>query len=229
MSYILDALRRADAERERGAVPSIHAQQFALMPGEDDSGGRSRLPLWIIGALAIALLGALAWILLGREASLPLAAQGPPAVTPVAPASVAAAPLPSATAPSTAAIAASAPPPAVAAAAEKADRKPTRKAAAKAPAPATPSPRATVATPAPDAEEKRIYAQRDLPDAIRKELPNVTVGGSTYSNNSASRMLMINGQIFHEGDSIAKGLVLQRIRQRSAVFDYKGYRYEMAF
>ena len=26
MSYILEALRRADAERERGAVPNIHAQ-----------------------------------------------------------------------------------------------------------------------------------------------------------------------------------------------------------
>ena len=31
MSYILDALRKADAERERGAVPDLHAQ--LLPPG----------------------------------------------------------------------------------------------------------------------------------------------------------------------------------------------------
>ena len=29
MSYILDALKRADAERERGAVPGLHSQTAA--------------------------------------------------------------------------------------------------------------------------------------------------------------------------------------------------------
>ena len=36
MSYILDALRRADAERERGAVPSLHAQQSSSLPSDDE-------------------------------------------------------------------------------------------------------------------------------------------------------------------------------------------------
>ena len=35
--------------------------------------------------------------------------------------------------------------------------------------------------------------------------------------------------LFHEGDSVANGLVLQQIKPRAAVFDYKGYRYEMPF
>ena len=37
MSYILDALRRADAERERGTVPSLHTQQFGVLPGDDEA------------------------------------------------------------------------------------------------------------------------------------------------------------------------------------------------
>jgi general secretion pathway protein B len=40
---------------------------------------------------------------------------------------------------------------------------------------------------------------------------------------------MINGQVFHEGDRLAPGLVLERIRPKSAVLAYKGWRYEVAF
>ncbi|MEO7337891.1 MAG: general secretion pathway protein GspB [Caldimonas sp.] len=82
---------------------------------------------------------------------------------------------------------------------------------------------------APAANEPRILSVRDLPEDVRKSLPNVSVSGSTYSSDKASRMLMINGQIFHEGDAIASGLVLQQIRPRGAVFGFKGYRYEVAF
>src|SRR4051812_26638216 len=66
MSYILDALRRADAERGRGGVPSIHTQQqFTPLEADDD---RERAPAqrigWIAGALALGLIGAVAWIFL---------------------------------------------------------------------------------------------------------------------------------------------------------------------
>ena len=40
---------------------------------------------------------------------------------------------------------------------------------------------------------------------------------------------MINGQVFHEGDQLSAGLVLDKIRRRSAVMAYKGYRYEVTF
>jgi general secretion pathway protein B len=75
----------------------------------------------------------------------------------------------------------------------------------------------------------RVYALRDLPEEIRRTLPNVAVSGSTYSTDRASRMLMINGQIFHEGDVVSNGLVLQQIKPRGAVFSFKGFRYETNF
>src|SRR4051812_39236555 len=60
MSYILDALRRADAERERDPARGIHAQPAAGVPARR----RSPLPgwAWPAGALVIvAAAGVLAW------------------------------------------------------------------------------------------------------------------------------------------------------------------------
>jgi general secretion pathway protein B len=55
------------------------------------------------------------------------------------------------------------------------------------------------------------------------------VSGSTYSSSRESRMLMIGGQIFHEGDTVAKGVVLRTIKPHAAVFAYRDYLYELAF
>jgi general secretion pathway protein B len=223
MSYILDALRRAESERERGTVPSIHAQQFALVPGEDEAGGRPKALLWVIGGLAAALLAALGWNFLGRDPTRAAAtAQAPPPATPVAgpPAVLAVLPAPaiaaSSSLPAVPALAASTAPLPVADAGRPV-RRTNRKVAASAGSAGTAS------------TEPRIATLRELPDEIRKSLPNATVNGSTYSIDSANRMLMINGQIFHEGDAVAAGLVLQQIKPRAAVFAFKGYRYEIAF
>ena len=88
-----------------------------------------------------------------------------------------------------------------------------------------------VAEPPKGAEpaDGRIVPQRELPEDVRRALPNYKVGGSVYSSDPSSRMLMINGQIFREGDAVAAGLVLSQIRRKSAVFEFRGYRYEAAF
>ena len=62
MSYILDALRRADAERSRGAVPGLHAQS---LPTDGEPAARSYTPLaWAAGAAGVLLaagVGVLLW------------------------------------------------------------------------------------------------------------------------------------------------------------------------
>jgi len=50
-----------------------------------------------------------------------------------------------------------------------------------------------------------------------------------YSENAASRMLIINGQVFHEGDKISGELVLEQIKLKAAVLAYKGYRYGISY
>jgi general secretion pathway protein B len=244
MSYILDALRRAEAERERGAVPSLQSQQHSI-ESEDEAPARSRLLVWAVIALAFALIATLAWTLLGGPAAPPRqAAEGPvtPAPLPVTPAAPMAQSLPEiATAPSVAPVVA-APPAATTPSAQVAPPKPapmpmptptlsaTTSPARPTPTPAKAAPPVALATPKADAaSEPRIYAQSELPDDIRRELPRVVINGSSYSGDAASRMVMINGQVFHEGDQLSAGLVLDKIRRRSAVLAYKGFRYEVMF
>ena len=239
MSYILDALRRADAERERGEVPGLQSQQqHASLDDEEAAPARSRWMLVAIVALVVALVAAIGWNFVGGEP--PRAA---PTVVAVAPAPVAAAPLPSpviAPAPPVAASPAPAMLPPVAATARPADPQP---AVRRSPANTPPTPPAAkTATPTPAAAEKpstaatrtappetRIYARAELPADVQRDLPQVAIGGASYSNDAASRMVIINGQVFHEGDKIAAGLVLEKIKLKAAVLAYKGWRYQVDY
>ena len=212
MSYILDALRKAEAERERGNVPSIHAQPAFAGAGPGSAPLKSRL--WIVlaavGAVLALVVVAVLYLLLGRS---PASEVATPIVTP-APASVAVAPAvpvvptPVAVAPPLQ----TAPPPV---------RK-VRPASAP-PVAATP---ASSATPKTD---DRVYAINELPDDIRRQLPTLSVGGSMYSPKPANRIVIINGQVLHEGERIAPDLVVQQIKLKAAVLAFKGYRYSLVF
>ena len=75
MSYILDALKQADAERQRGTVPSLHARQMTSPAPPAASGVRNRL--WLAGGGAL-VLGAMAtglwfWRAPAGDARLPAA------------------------------------------------------------------------------------------------------------------------------------------------------------
>jgi len=77
--------------------------------------------------------------------------------------------------------------------------------------------------------ENRIYARTELPADVQRDLPQVAIGGASYSNDAASRMVIINGQVFHEGDKIANGLVLEKIKLKAAVLAWKGWRYQVDY
>ncbi|MGH8440276.1 MAG: hypothetical protein ACRERW_14670, partial [Pseudomonas sp.] len=69
MSYILDALRKADAQRERDPARGIHAQPLQVSPLEPREGYQTRL--WLGGAAAVigaGLLAVAAWQLAGPAA-----------------------------------------------------------------------------------------------------------------------------------------------------------------
>jgi general secretion pathway protein B len=250
MSYILEALRKSDAERGRGAVPDLHAQPIPLA-SDDDEVAAPRGKLWLtIGAAAVILLAAgITWRFMPREAPPVLAAapapvQVPtPAPVPVAPpmpstlpqAAVTAAAGPAAPAastqrtPSTPAQAVpAAGPAAVAAAAPPSDsaRKPAPRARAKQP-PTTAT--ATVAkkpalVPQP---VERVPLLTELPDELRRQVPAMAIGGSVYSPLPASRMLIVNGQVMREGSPVAGDVQLEQIGSKAAVFSIRGQRFEV--
>ena len=68
-----------------------------------------------------------------------------------------------------------------------------------------------------------------LPDALRRDLPPLTVGGAMYSDTPTQRMLILNSQVFREGDQPMPELVLEEIRLKSAVFRFRGSRFSVAY
>jgi general secretion pathway protein B len=111
MSYILDALRKADAQRERDPARGIHAQPLAA--STHLSASRSTTPGWIWpaggAALALAMWGA--WVLFIDRAPVASAA-GPAVQVAAAPIqSPSAAPAPAVPAPATPAATVQPPPP----------------------------------------------------------------------------------------------------------------------
>jgi general secretion pathway protein B len=74
MSYVLDALRKADAERERGAVPTLLSQPEASI--DIDPPRRWRPSPMLLGAFAALVLvaaGGLGWTLMAPAPSAPVA------------------------------------------------------------------------------------------------------------------------------------------------------------
>jgi general secretion pathway protein B len=237
MSYILDALRRAEAERERGSVPGLHSQPA---PGTPPAARHGRTAaLWAAAGGAILLLGALAWALAGRGAA-PAAVPVPLAARPAMPAPVlptAPPPIPApaaqvraiapAVAPTTATPVAKAatahePGPAPSAA-------PAAAPAASATRPAAQPAQAAASSVETPAATTRIVSYEQLPDDVRRQLPQLDIGGAIYSDLAANRILIVGGLLLHEGESVAVGVTLEQIKPRSAVLRWHDLRYEVLF
>ena len=252
MSYILDALKRAESERSRGAVPNIHAQPELAGDG-DARGPIARQGVALGVAAAVLLAAAAAWWGMSADVAPPTAVVADsmpstaPSGRPVAPpATTASMPTPALAArlPATPVVPlrmAPAKPLASPWLAQKAAPLPASSPARQPPAAVAPSaalaradtaePAMTEPTPATGAAtaSERIYTLKELPANIRSSLPVLTVGGATYSENAASRMLIVNGNLFHEGDKLTPELTLQQIKLRAAVLSFRGYRYSIGY
>nr|WP_316641727.1 general secretion pathway protein GspB [uncultured Roseateles sp.] len=223
MSYILEALRRADSERERGTVPTLHANPGPADLTEGGAGApRSRLWAWVVGVIVLLGAGSAPWLLRGEREPpvLPAPVAPAPATMPtVMPAS-----------PPTAQALPPAPPPLAAATVPEAltrqpPPQPVAPVATQRPAPpAAPLPR----TESPVADLPVPLAS-GLPEELRRQLPPLAAGGAMYSDAPANRMLIINGQLFHEGDKITPDLVLEQIKLRGAVLVFKGQRFRISY
>ena len=89
---------------------------------------------------------------------------------------------------------------------------------------AAPGATAAAATPAAPAAVPNLA---DLSPDLRASMPRLSVSGAVYSPDPSARMLLVNGQVLREGDSVAPGLVLERIGPRQAVLSWQGTRFQM--
>jgi general secretion pathway protein B len=256
MSYILEALKKAQAERQLGNAPTIHAPQPA--PAAQPGAAASRRPL-LVGLGAGALVVVAGALLMWHRAP----GQGP--ASPVAGAAVAQAGAPGAAgapvvagqaaalsaagrapAPPSNRLEVSAPPapPERPAHLPEAPARPAQSAAGRAgpmpqagaDAPASTAPPRTAAAraatpaaaPAPAPEDSLPYLYQ-LPDAVQRDVPRVSFGGYMYSANPADRLLLVDKALRHEGEEVAPGLVLEKLLPKAAVMNYRGVRYRVAY
>lgn len=224
MSYILDALRRADAQRERDPARGIHAQPAVHLPPPAARPMARRA--WPAGAAALLLAGG--WLLWQQQA-----AKAPPALRPapvVSVVPVAAAPAPAAGVPVASALQPPAPPPLPAPAVERVVERGAQRGVLKAPpAAAAAADAAAPKAQAAPAQPPRILSVAELPAAVKGELPKLAITGGVWSEDPGQRMLIVGGKVVNEGAELAPGVVLEQIRSRSAVMRFKGLRYSVGF
>jgi general secretion pathway protein B len=219
MSYILDALKRADAERERGVVPGLYARQLA------GSGAATRTPgrkLILIACGTALLLGAMAlalWFFRAPPDSAPrvnadqIAAKPAPAPVVRPPEVIATVQAPvQQPAPTLTATPPPAPAPVVAA-------KPATTASA------PPTPKTTAS--APPAPVAAVPMLADLSDDIRRQIPALTITGAVYSDNPGQRLLLVNNQVLPQGNLVAPEITLEEIGAKSSIFSFRGNRFRL--
>jgi len=225
MSFILDALRKSEHDRQRAAMPGIAQVPFALP--------RRAVPRWaialivVLGVAVLALGGA--WWRSASQDSTPDAASVAPrrAEIPLTlpPAEV------------------SSPPAAVYSAPRAPERDAADVAAADTERLARPPPARRndtaaasangAATPATDAAEPAETEEPALPSAAALAAEGVTLPPlrlelHAYSPRPADRFVFINGTKYVEGATLAEGPRLQKIAPNGAVLVYLGHRFLLA-
>lgn len=239
MSYILDALKRADAERERGQVPGLHSQASVPPP---PAAPRRTASAWAVGALlgtGLLLVAAGLWWN-SRPGASTVAVQPPSNAAPLERPLFAAEP-PAASRPPAPSVAPVQPQKALAP-----GLPPAHPILAPPPeprlSPITATTASTRATPAmappseakaeqalPDGMDAGVRRFADLSPEQRAQLPQLSVNGASYSANPAHRMLIVNGAVVHEGQDIAPGLTLERIGLHQAVIRQGSLRFSVAY
>lgn len=244
MSYILDALNRAEAERGRGSVPGLHARQATSAAPDGAASARRRIWLGVGAVLALGLAAAGWWVWPTAEGNTrPLAVPSPGVPTPSqisapmttlpvapAPAIQPAATTPPTTAPvratATTAVAAAVPEP-MTKLASVVTTPATSVAAAQAP-PRTPLEPVVRAVPPAVATPATVPLLSELSEDIRRQIPALAITGAVYSNNPGQRLLLVNNLVLTQGSQAAPELMLAEIGEHSSVFDFRGTRFRLA-
>lgn len=247
MSFILDALQKADRERQAQPEPTAGKQSFGACLSHSPALTPPRRPTarWTYLLIALLAVALLLWLTgRGTEAARSSADTRPDttaasaAVAPFAPPQTVIEQTTPADSPAKATLATAAPPPATARRKVPASAPPTRRIAAppaSAPTPGT-SPTAPADTPASPAHAATGHDDTatpqdmpprlaELPASLRNQLPSLQVTAHSYSKRPGASYVFINDQLLHEGEHLAHGLQLERITADGMIFSHQGQRF----
>jgi len=226
MSYILEALKKADQERDIGAVPNLATPHETQRPP-----GRSHRWLWVV-ALLLAVNVVLAVMLLrDRQADVPVRAQAPleqqaaPADNP-----------PAQSVQQTPEIAAEEAPKPEQAELPRNERTPSGGELVMLPEPANFEDSRPSSVPAQDSSAmlgaatppqdlSQLPSWYELPLEFRNRLSLPRLDLHAYSEEPRNRFILVNLKKYREGDRLDSGLILQEILPDGMVMSYRGERF----
>lgn len=74
----------------------------------------------------------------------------------------------------------------------------------------------------------RIIDLAELPASVRSRLPPLRISGHVWSEEPALRLLTVDDRLLREGGEAAPGVLLRQITADGAIFDYQGWRVQVA-
>jgi len=246
MSYILDAIKKSDQQRQRGAAPTLLTAQAATLPPKQPA-------LLFYGVLAAALVCAgivIGWLRpwqpeqpapnvnvnvepIAVKPLEPGAQRTTPASLPVLPQTNR---KPEQELPVQKAAPAMQPVPASASPVKKQDMSARNNTKPLGMPPqvmtvvpgdtVTPVSEKPVDTGLTDAkQEQRVMEMAELPLSIQQEIPSMSISLHAYSSKPKDRIVSINDRLLREGEYPASGLRLEQITPDGMIVSYKGYRF----
>ncbi|HUH37864.1 MAG TPA: general secretion pathway protein GspB [Spongiibacteraceae bacterium] len=202
MSYILDALRKSEQQRQNDAAPAVQSLQ---RPAVTRSTRRRSLWLPLIVAILLGnavLLAGFWWM--QQPAAVPPLVDTDTDTRAARQAGVASAPGDSTYTPAPAAE--------TPALETGTDASPPAPADTRPPIPASPP------------RERPVLELWEIPDDVRARMPALTYSFHVYSSDPARRTIIINGKRVTEGSDIAANLRLEQITEKGVVLVFEDHR-----
>jgi general secretion pathway protein B len=220
MSYILDALKKSDQERQQGISPHLHSAHGPILQNRNSSSPfKQRTIIWMISGGV--LLFCTCFGILFFQYHLFLAEKDSTKTT------------------DTPLLSAETEKPRTTPPAQPANQNIQRN--------ETSSPQVTVkdqdkvllsiavqeSSPNPPAGIETEIAQTSLPllqelsGTVQAEISNLNFAGHTYAKNPSQRMIIVNGKILREGDMIAPSTYLREITWEGVTIEFNGTRFRV--
>ncbi|HWR57311.1 MAG TPA: general secretion pathway protein GspB [Thermodesulfovibrionales bacterium] len=248
MSYILDALKKSEKQRQRGAVPDVLTVQDVAA-----SKPKTRL-LWpyLLAAVVLLNAGLFVWWSASSQSKKPnkveqaaiqkqderantpvpnialsekktITKSNPPASNPAGTVTEETIPTNPEVKPEVQTGGQAEKPLLIESGVQKSNSSPTpSQAPAAQPAPEAKPTEAVIPPP-----ENRIYSLFELPSIIRQGLPQFSISTHVHSGDPTSRLIRINGQTLREGQELSAGLRLEEITSDGVIFAYQNYRFRV--
>ncbi len=218
MSYILSALKKADADRKSGNIPTALSPEPKALVGTDSRLANNKIFMIVCG---LVLIGFIIWILYWSDIvkipfeypdSRPMYGQES---TPLFPSDRQTMPAPSVKEPVSAPMNSLKP--------ESIPAAPLTQPLIKTPLPAIKMPPSDLSV----IEEKEPdYDQ--LPDLPQESLPTLRLTGHLYSGTQVrARKVIINGMILRENQSVGDDLTVEKILPDGVVVNFRGQRFKL--